>query len=214
MFVSKAFAQTDPSVAEPQAGPDAAAPDAAVVAPGDPTAGTHSETGQTDGEHEGGFPPFDSHYFPSQLLWLAITFGLFYFVLQKVILPRIAGILENRRDRIALDLEAAERMKSDADEARAAYEQELADARERSQKIAHEARDSARNEAEKERKTLDGELDEKLEAAQARISGVRDEALKDIGQIAEDTAETILREIAGMDVSRDEVAGAVSAVHS
>ena len=210
MFVSQALAQT----AEPVAGQDATASDAAVPAPGNPTEGTHSETGQAPGgAHEGSFPPFNSHYFPSQLLWLAITFGLFYFVLQKVILPRIAGILENRRDRIALDLEAAERMKSDADEAKAAYEQELAEARERSHKIAHEARDSARTEADNERKRLDGELDEKLENAQARIAGVRDEALKDIGQIAEDTAETILREVAGMDVSRDEVAGAVSAVH-
>ncbi len=213
MFVSQAFAQTAPSAAEPDAGHDAAAPVAAAPAPGDPIEGTHSEV-QADGGHEGGFPPFDSHYFPSQLLWLAITFGLFYFVLKKVVLPRIAGILENRRDRIALDLEAAERMKSDSDEAKAAYEQELAEARERSHKIAHEARDSARNEAEKERNKLDGELDEKLEAAQARIAGVRDEALKDIGQIAEDTAETILRDVVGMDVSREEVAGAVSAVHS
>ena len=218
MFVSQAHAQAAPSAApsaaEPAVGHDAAAPGAAVPAPGNPTAGTHSETGQAHGGHEGGFPPFNSQYFPSQLLWLAITFGLFYFVLQKVILPRIAGILENRRDRIALDLEAAERMKSDADEAKAAYEQELAEARDRSHKIAHEARDSARTEADNERKRLDGELDEKLEAAQARISGVRDEALKDIGQIAEDTAETILREVAGMDVSRDDVAGAVSAVRS
>lgn len=211
MFVSQALAQP----AEPAVGHDAAAPDAVVPAPGNPTEGTHSETGPAhEGGHEGGFPPFNSQYFPSQLLWLAITFGLFYLVLQKVILPRIASILENRRDRIALDLEAAERMKSDADEAKAAYEQELAEARERSHKIAHDARESARGEAEKERKKLDGELDQQLDAAQARIAGVRDEALKDIGRIAEDTAETILREVVGVDVPRDEIAGAVSAVHS
>ena len=219
MFVSQAQAQTQqPGAGQPEAAPSGAAQPgvagAEAHAPGNPTEGTHSETGHAEGGHEGGFPPFNSQYFPSQLLWLAITFGVFYFVLQRVVLPRIAGILENRRDRIALDLEAAERMKSDADEAKAAYEQELAEARERSHKIAHEARDAARQDAEKERKALDAELDEKLVVAQTRIAGVRDEALKDIGQIAEDTAETILREVAGMDVSRDEVAGAVAAVRS
>ena len=41
--------------------------------------------------------------FPSQLLWLAITFGLFYLFLKKVVLPRLGGILEDRSDRIAQD---------------------------------------------------------------------------------------------------------------
>ena len=44
----------------------------------------------------GVFPPFDRSTFPSQLLWLAITFGLFYLFLKKVVLPRIGGILEVR----------------------------------------------------------------------------------------------------------------------
>ena len=39
--------------------------------------------------------------YPSQLLWLAITFGLFYLFLKRVVVPRIGGILEVRQDRIA-----------------------------------------------------------------------------------------------------------------
>src|SRR5690606_21466156 len=62
----------------------------------------HTETGVAHdaGHGEASFPPFDSSTFPSQLLWLAITFGLFYLFLKKVVLPRIGGILEVRRDRI------------------------------------------------------------------------------------------------------------------
>lgn len=201
MFVIQALAQTEN-------------PDAVDLPPASDTAAAHGETIAIEGEHEGVFPPFNSEFFASQLLWLAITFGVFYLVLQKVILPRIAGVLENRRDRIALDLEAAERMKSDADEAQAAYEQELAEARDRSHKIAHDARDSAREDAEQERERLDVQLDEKLEAAQARIAEIKAEAMKDVGVIAEDTAETILREVAQLEVSREEIAGAVTAVRS
>ena len=60
MFTAPAYAQGT------EAGPDAEAPDAPE---------THSEVGV---EHDAGgsFPPFDSSTFPSQLLWLAITFGL------------------------------------------------------------------------------------------------------------------------------------------
>ena len=93
--------------------------------------------------HEAGaFPPFDARPFPSQLLWLAITFGLFYLFLKKVVLPRIGGILEDRRDRIAQDLDQAARMKGEADAAVAAYEQELAEAKAKANAIGQQARDA------------------------------------------------------------------------
>ena len=200
MFVSQAFAQTG-------------SPDAVVIPPADPAPTTSAETVYVEDSH-GGFPPFETEYYPSQLLWLAITFGIFYFVLKKAILPRIAGILENRRDRIALDLEAADRMRSDADEAQAAYQQELAEARDRAHKIALEAKDSARSDAEAERKRTDAELDGKLGAAQVRIDDIKREALKDVGMIAEDTTDAILREVARIEAPREEIAGAVNAVRS
>ena len=77
---------------------------------------------------EGSFPPFDASTFASQILWLVITFGLFYLFMSRVVLPRIASILETRRDRIAQDLNEANRLKDEADQAFATYEQELADA--------------------------------------------------------------------------------------
>src|SRR5690606_15842199 len=108
MFVASAFAQ-----------------EAADQAAGE----IHTETGVAEHGSEGGFPPFLVETYPSQLLWLAITFGLFYLFLMRVVLPRIGGILEVRRDRIAQDLDQAARMKEEADAAVAAYEQELAEAR-------------------------------------------------------------------------------------
>lgn len=205
MFVTPAAAQT----AEIPPAPGGSVPlagDAGVA---------HGEVVHVEGgEPHGAFPPFDSQYYPSQLLWLAITFGLFYLVLQKVILPRIGGIIENRRDRIALDLEAAERMKADADLALAAYQQELAGSRERSHKISLEARDAAKADADRERARIEGEMAGRLEAAQARIAEIKTVALADVGQIAEEVAEAILGEVAGLQASRDEVSNAVRSIRS
>src|SRR4030095_15068327 len=69
----------------------------------------------------GAFPPFDPTHFPSQILWLAIIFGLFYLFLKRVALPRVGSILEVRSERIAHDLDQAARMKSEAGAAIAAY---------------------------------------------------------------------------------------------
>lgn len=197
MFVTPAFAQEEGHS------------ETVDLPPASDAAASHGETIHVEGEHESGFPPFNSEYYPSQLLWLAITFGVFYWLLKNVLMPRIGGILENRRDRIALDLEAAERMKSDADEAQAAYEQELAEARSRAHSIGNEARESARADAEKERKRLDAELDSKLDDAQARIAEVKNSAMGEVDQIARDVTDAILREVAQIEASQDEISGAV-----
>jgi len=194
MFMAPAFAQ------ETEAGQDAEA-----LAPE-----THSEVGV---EHDAGgvFPPFDSSTFPSQLLWLAITFGLFYLFLKKVVLPRISGILEVRSDRIAQDLDQAARMKEEADAAVAAYEQELADARARANAIGQEARDGAKAKAEAERKKVEASLEGRLSEAEARIALIKDAAMRDVGKIAEDTAGAIVRQLVGSDADRAAVSAAVKA---
>jgi F-type H+-transporting ATPase subunit b len=174
---------------------------------------THTETGvANEAEHGGTFPPFDSATFPSQLLWLAITFGLFYLFLKRVALPRISDILEYRRDRIAQDLDQAARMKREADEAIAAYEQGLAEGRARAGQIGQEARDEAKAEADAERREVESELDRKLADAEARIRTIKGGAMKEVGAIAEETATTIVESLIGARVSKVEAANAVKAV--
>lgn len=195
MFTAPAFAQ------ETEAGPETGAQDVPELV---------SEVG-VDLHAEPGFPPFDSSTFPSQLLWLAITFGLFYLLLKQVVIPRIGGILEVRQDRIAQDLGEAARMKGEADAAVAAYEQELADARARANVIGQEARDDAKAKAEAERKKVETSLEGKLSEAEARIALIKDAAMRDVGQIAEETASAVVRQLVGSDADKATVAAAVKA---
>lgn len=157
------------------------------------------------------FPPFDTSNYPSQLLWLAITFGLFYLFLKNVVLPRVGGILEVRRDRIAGDLDQAARMKSEADAAVAAYEQELAEAKARANAIGQEARDAAKAEAEAKRKEIEAGLDQKLTTAEARIATIKANAMKEVGSIAEDTAAAIVQALGTGKVDKADIAAAVKA---
>ena len=168
----------------------------------------HTET-EAGHESEGGFPPFDSSTYPSQLLWLAITFGLFYLFLKKVVLPRIGGILEVRRDRIAQDLDQAARMKEEADAAVAAYEQDLADARAKANGIAQQARNAAQADAEAERKKTEAALEEKLAGAEASIASIKSSAMQEVGVIAEETAAAIVQQLLGGKADRAAVAAAV-----
>ncbi|PWJ85472.1 F-type H+-transporting ATPase subunit b [Pseudaminobacter salicylatoxidans] len=164
----------------------------------------HAETG-------GQFPPFDPSHFPSQILWLAITFGLFYIFLKKVVLPRVGGILEVRRDRIAQDLDQAALMKSEADAAVAAYEQELAEAKSKANAIGQQARDGAKADADAKRKGVEAGLEQKLAEAESRIAAIKTAAMKEVGTIAEDTTAAIVQELIGGKADKASVAAAVKA---
>lgn len=162
-------------------------------------------------ESQAKFPPFDPSFYPSQILWLAITFGLFYIFLKKVVLPRVGGILEVRRDRIAQDLDQAALMKSEADAAVAAYEQELAEAKAKANAIGQQARDGAKADAEAERKKVEAGLEQKLAEAESRITAIKAAAMKEVGTIAEDTTAAIVQELVGGKADKAAVATAVKA---
>src|SRR5262249_31654694 len=89
----------------------------------------------------GTFPPVDRETFPSQLFWLAICLVLLYLITARLVQPRVSGILEGRKKQVAGDLGEASRLKGESEQAIAAYEKALADARARAQTIASETRE-------------------------------------------------------------------------
>src|SRR6202050_746121 len=100
----------------------------------EPTAHTEAPGGH------GAFPPFQAQHFPSQLLWLVVSFALLYALMSRIALPRIAAIFAERSKRIADDLAAAQRFKEQSEAAGVAYQKALAEARNRAQAIAAETR--------------------------------------------------------------------------
>jgi F-type H+-transporting ATPase subunit b len=171
-------------------------------------AGTEAGTEVPNEAEHGNFPPFDSHTFPSQIIWLVICFGLFFLFLKRVVIPRIGNILNVRSSRIAQDLEQAAKLKSEADAAAAAFEQELTEARGKASGIGQQARDAAKAEAEAKRKQIECELEKKLADAEARIGEVKTAALKEVGAIAESTASAIVERLVGK-ADKADIAAAV-----
>lgn len=188
MFVTSAFAQES----------------APAAAEGD----THAGTAVPAEGHET-FPPFNAATFPSQILWLVITFGLFYLFLKRVVMPRLGGIIDVRNDRITQDLDHAARLKGEADAAVAAYEQELAEAKANANKIGQQANDAAKTEAESTRKKLEAELEKKLGEAEASIASIKAKAMKEVGTIAEDTTSAIVEALVGGKTDKADIAAAV-----
>ena len=156
------------------------------------------------------FPPFQSENFPSQLVWLALTFVLLYALMSRVALPRIGSILEARGKRIADDLASAQRFKEQSDAAHAAYEKALADARGRAQAIAAATREKQAAEAAETNKRLEAQLHDKLAAAEQSIAATRNAAMGNVGTIAAATATAIVERLIGSPPAEPDVVAAVA----
>lgn len=189
----------------PAAGGATTAAPAATPAPAD---ATHATT-EAHGSEKEVFPPFNPETFASQLLWLAITFGALYILMSRVALPRIGGILENRKSIIDGDLAAADASRQQTDAAIAAYESALAAAKSKAHAIAQQARDANAAELASQRTAIETELAGKVSAAEARISATKTEALGHVDEIATETAQAVVTQLIG-DVSPETVRDAVS----
>ncbi|MEP7029319.1 MAG: F0F1 ATP synthase subunit B [Pseudolabrys sp.] len=157
---------------------------------------TNSHT-EAPGGHKPAFPPFNPQTFASQLVWLVITFVVLYVMLSKVALPRIGRIIENRQSRIDGDIAEAGKLKTRSDEAIAAYEKALADARARAQAIANETRDKQAAQAAASRQRIEDDLNAKLADAEKSIAATKTAAMANVRGIAVDAARAIVERLIG-----------------
>jgi F-type H+-transporting ATPase subunit b len=167
-------------------------------------------TGATPPGAKAAFPPFQTETFASQLLWFALAFGLLYWLMSRMALPRIGEILEHRTNRIAADLEEAQRLKDESDAAGAAYEKSLGDARAKAKAIAQETRDALLAESDAKRKVLEAQLAEKIAGSEAAISARTAEAMASVRGIAADAATAIVERLTGKAPERTAVEAALN----
>lgn len=125
-----------------------------------------------------GMPQLDITTFGNQIVWLLVVLAVIYWVLSRIALPRIGGVISDRQGAITGDLMAAEEFKLKAKEAEAAYDKALTDARAEAGKIV------AANKAE-----IQKELDAAIAKADAEISARAAESEKRIGEIRASAAE-------------------------
>ncbi len=171
---------------------------------------THTEA--PGGPQGGGFPAFRFETYPSQILWLVLAFGVLYVVMSRLALPRVAAILDERSNRISGDLAAAAKLKAESDEALAAYEKALAEAKAKAQTIAGETRDRLTADSDAKRKAVEADLHAKLDAAEKTIAVDREKAMTNVRGIAAEAASAIVERLSGSAPSAAQVEAALASV--
>jgi F-type H+-transporting ATPase subunit b len=145
-----------------------------------------------------------------QLIWLLITFGILYLLMVKVALPRIGSVIEARADHIAKDLATADKLRRETEEAIAAYEQALAEAKQKAHAIVEDGRAKLKAETAEQRARLERDLAKKSAEAEARIAEAKNSAMHEVNAVAADVAADIVRQLIGVAPAKAEIDQAVA----
>ncbi len=178
-------------------------------------AAAHGVAGHAeDAASEGGLPQLDISTWPGQIFWLVVAFAILYFALSRSLLPKIGSVIEDRRDRIADDLDEAGRLQRQAEEARARHEKALSDARAKAHVIAGDTRARLAEELGVESKAAEAAFAKKAAEADVRIKAATDAALANVKTVAADAASALVEKLSGSGVAPKTAAAAVDAADS
>lgn len=144
-----------------------------------------------------GMPQLDFSTFPNQIFWLLVTLVVIYLILSRVALPRIGAVLAERQGTITNDIAAAEELKLRAQEAEAAYDKALVDARAEANKIVADAKADIQAELDAEMQKADAEIAAQTAESEKAIAEIQAGATDAVKAVAKDTAKEIVAAMGG-----------------
>ena len=144
-----------------------------------------------------GMPQLDFSTWGNQIFWLVITLVVIYLILSRVALPRIASVLAERQGTITNDIAAAEDLKAKAQEAEAAYDKALIDARAEAGRIVAETKAGIQADLDKAIATADTKIAAKAAEGEKVIAEIRAGPLDNVKVVAKDTAKEIVAAMGG-----------------
>jgi F-type H+-transporting ATPase subunit b len=173
-----------------------------IAGTGTPAGGGHVETS---------FPPFDPVNFTPLLIWLFLSFGLLYLLMSKIALPRVESILHTRAYKITKDIGEANAFRARSEEAAAAHDKTIADARAKALALAQDTHARLNTETEVNRLALEAELNARLAASETQILEMKAKAMGNVEAIASEAAAAIVQHVTGKPADPTAIARAITA---
>ena len=149
--------------------------------------------------------------FWSQLFWLAVVFGIIFFVIGRGMVPKIQSTVDAREKQIADDLEKAQAARAAADQTEDAWRERMDAARAEAARIANEAKQASAKDTEAAVRAAAEKISVKVDAAEAKIRTAVEAARSEIEAVATELTQDLVSRLTGMKVEKTDAASAVKA---
>jgi len=157
-------------------------------------------------------PQLDPASWPTQIIWLAITFIALYLIVWRIALPRIADVLEARQRKLDDDLKKATALKEEAETILAEYEKMRAEAQAAAHEALQKAQAEMKAEAERQNNATAARLNQQTEEAEARIAAAKTAAVTSLEGTVSEVVAAATEKLIGVKAGDQEITRAVGAV--
>jgi len=172
-------------------------------------ADTHASTEAAHGEGGGGLPQFEFQHWFGQIVYLIFLFALLYWLMAKVFVPRLRGVIDQRAATIADAVQTARQVQAEAAGQAAAAKAEVEAARASSRSMAAAAKARVTDAANARAAEEEAVVNARIAEAETAIGKTRDAAMTNVASIASDTAAAIVERLTGKAPTAAEAAAAV-----
>jgi F-type H+-transporting ATPase subunit b len=157
----------------------------------------------------GGMPQLNPEFWISQIFWLTVTFGSLYFVLSKLILPKISANLELRKSQILENIEAAEKQREESEQKIKEYEKIVQKNKNEAKNYFNQIRDKVIKDINIKKDSLDKELTTEIKKAESEIQSLKNKAPEKINKIAIETSSDLILKLIGIEVNNSSISAIV-----
>ena len=157
----------------------------------------------------GGMPQLNPEFWISQIFWLALTFGILYGVLSKLILPKISANLELRKSQIQENIEAAEKQRISSESKLKEYDKIILKSKQEAKNIFRDARDKVLKDINSKKEVLDKQIDEEIKKVEKEIELFKKGAPEKINKIAIETSSELVKKLIGAEVNNSSISAIV-----
>ena len=174
---------------------------------------THATTEAAHGEGGGaGLPQFEFQHWFGQIVYLIFLFAILYWLMAKVFVPRLRGVIDQRASTIAGAVAAARQVQAEAASQADIAKAEVAEARASSRSLATAVRTRVTQEANARAAAEEAVVSDRIAEAETAIGKTRDAAMTNVAAIAADTAAAMVQRLTGKAPTAVEAATAVKGV--
>ena len=156
-----------------------------------------------------GMPQLNPEFWISQIFWLALTFGVLYLFLSKLILPKISANLESRKSQISDNIGAADKQREESEIKLKEYEEIIFKSKNEAKSIYNQAREKALKDIKAKSEVLDKQINEEIKKAEDEINQLRKVAPTKINKIAIETASELTQKLIGAEVNNSSISAIV-----
>ena len=152
-----------------------------------------------------GMPQFNANSFNSQLFWLIITFTILYLTITYFILPRIRENIRLRKNKIANDIERAERIKLEVENMISQSNIKIEDAKNQAQQIIKETLVRSNKEYDNQIDNIKKQITNIQIESEIKIAEYKKNLEKDIEKSAISVCAVILNKLSYKDFTVEQI---------